>query len=121
MYLPKPSKLQTEKEEQGGYFYKHNTIRVGASYSMAGKQRVIATCIKLDTHFIDLTIDLFQYIYVYRNIGHIKILQTKFLKLTKFPQFKVNNCLISMSSSFLKAMQVLLNITFSRTRCLTAV
>ena len=66
MYLPKPSKLQTEKEEQGGYFYKNNTIRVGASYSMAGKQRIIATCIKLDTHFIDLTIDLFQDIYVQR-------------------------------------------------------
>ena len=121
MYLPKPSKLQTEKEEQGGYIYKHNTIRVGASYSMAGKQRVIATCIKLDTHFIDMTIDLFQDIYVYRNVGHIKILQTIFLKLSTFPQFRVHNCLISMSSSFLKAMQVLLNTTFSRTHCLTAV
>ena len=35
MYLPKPSKLQTEKEEQGGYFYKNNAIRVGASYPIA--------------------------------------------------------------------------------------
>ena len=34
MYLPKPSKLQTEKEDQGGYFYKHNTIRVGISNPM---------------------------------------------------------------------------------------
>ena len=91
MYLPKPSKLQTEKEEQGGYFYKHNTIRVGTSYPMARKQRVIATCIKLDTDFKDLMIDLFQDIYVYRNVGHIKILQTKFLKLTTFPQFRINN------------------------------
>ena len=91
MYLPKPSKLQTEKEEQGGYFYKHNTIRVGTSYQMARKQRVIATCIKLDTDFKDLIIDSFQDIYVYRNVGHIKILQTKFLKLTTFPQFRVNN------------------------------
>ena len=64
MYLPKPSKLQTEKEEQGGYIYKHNTIRVGISYPMARKNRVIATCMKLDTHFIDLIIDLFQDIYV---------------------------------------------------------
>ena len=75
MYLPKPSKLQTEKEEQGGYFYKHNTIRVGISYPMARKNRVIATCMKLDTHFIDLIIDLFQDIYVqgrrsYRNLAN---------------------------------------------------
>ena len=73
MYLPKPSKLQTEKEEQGGYFYKHNTIRVGTSYPMARKQRVIATCIKLDTDFEDLIIDLFQDIYVrssYRNLAN---------------------------------------------------
>ena len=91
MYLPKPSKLQTEKEEQGGYFYKHNTIRVGTSYQMARKQRVIATCIKLDTDFKDLIIDLFQDIYVRSNIAHIKILQTKFLKLTAFPQARVNN------------------------------
>ena len=88
MYLPKPSKLQTEKEEQGGYFYKHNTIRVGTSYPI---QRVIATCIKLDTDFKDLIIDSFQDIYVYRNVGHIKILRKKFLKLTTFPQFRVNN------------------------------
>ena len=83
MYLPKPSKLQTEKEEQGGYIYKHNTIRVGISYPMARKNRVIATCMKLDTHFIDLIIDLFQDIYVRRK--------TKLLKLITFVQFGVNN------------------------------
>ena len=66
MYLPKPSKLQTEKEEQGGYFYKHNTIRVGVSNPMERKNRVIATCMNLYTHFIDLIIDFFQDIYVRR-------------------------------------------------------
>ena len=67
MYLPKPSKLQTEKEEQGGYFYKHNTIRVGVSHPMERKTRDIATCMNLYTHFIELIIDLFQEIYVRRT------------------------------------------------------
>ena len=76
MYLPKPSKLQTEKEEQGGYFYKYNTIRVGVSYPMERKNRVIATFMNLYKHFIDLIIDLFQDIYVRRiSNGWIKFLR----------------------------------------------